>query len=83
MLLHFGVSMRIEEAFGGLVKKLRLDRGLTQPALALSAGVTERYLRDLEQGKKSPTLTVVVSLASSLEVDAHELVKQAVSIRAE
>ena len=75
--------MRIEEAFGGLVKKLRLDRGLTQPALALSAGVTERYLRDLEQGKASPTLTVVVSLASSLEVDAHELVKLAVKLTAE
>lgn len=70
--------MRIEEAFGRLVKKLRLDRGLTQPALALSAGVTERYLRDLEQGKASPTLTVVVSLANSLEVDADELVKQTV-----
>jgi transcriptional regulator with XRE-family HTH domain len=72
--------MRLEEAFGEQLRKYRLDRNLTQADLALRSGVTTRYLRNLEHGLSSPTLAVIVKLAASLEVEAHELVKQAVDL---
>lgn len=72
--------MRLEEAFGEQLRKYRLDRKLTQADLALRAGLTTRYLRNLEHGVSCPTLTAIVKLASSLEIEAHELVKQAVDL---
>lgn len=70
--------MQLEEAFGKNLRSLRLKRKLTQKDLALRSGLTERYLRNLERGLSSPTLSAIVNLASSLEVGAHDLVKQAV-----
>jgi len=72
--------MRLEDAFGEQLRKYRLDRKLTQADLALRSGVTTRYLRNLEQGLSSPTLAVIVKLAASLEVEAHELVKKSVEL---
>ncbi len=72
--------MQLEEAFGEQLRKYRLDRNLTQADLALRSGVTTRYLRNLEYGLSSPTLAVIVKLAASLEVEAHELVKKAVDL---
>lgn len=70
--------MQLEEAFGENLRSLRLKRKLTQKDLALRSGLTERYLRNLEQGLSSPTLFVIVKLATCLEMAPHDLVKQAV-----
>lgn len=70
--------MQLEEAFGETLRSLRLKRKLTQKDLALRSGLTERYLRNLERGLSSPTLSVIVRLATCLEIAPHDLVKQAV-----
>ncbi|APW42424.1 helix-turn-helix domain-containing protein [Rhodoferax saidenbachensis] len=75
--------MQIDEAFGRLLRKHRLDRDLTATALATNSGITRRYLRMLELGQASPTLAVIVRLADSLGLEINELVKQAVELTAE
>ena len=70
--------MRLEQAFGENLRSLRLQRNLTQADLALRSGLTRRYLIKLEQGLTNPTLSVIVKLASCLEVKAHDLVRLAV-----
>lgn len=70
--------MQLEEAFGENLRSLRLQRDLTQADLALRTGLTRRYLIRLEQGSSSPTLSVIVKLATCLEVPPHDLVKKAV-----
>ncbi len=74
--------MQLEEAFGENLRSLRLQRNLTQADLALRSGLTARYLRNLERGLSSPTLSVIVKLALCLEVEPHDLVKQAVDLAA-
>ena len=51
--------------FGLFLKEKRKETGLTQEQLAAKAGVGLRFIRDVEQGKKSirlDTLNAVLSL---------------------
>lgn len=52
--------------FGGLLRRLRLEAGLTQEALAERAAVSERGLRYLETGRRAPYPATVVRLAEAL-----------------
>ena len=59
--------------FGGALKRWREKRGLTQEALAHSAGITTAYAGMVERGQKVPSLTVILKIARALKVDAGEL----------
>lgn len=52
------------------VKDKRKSAGLTQPALALKAGVGLRFIRDLEQGKTSLRMDKVNQV---LQLFGHQL----------
>lgn len=52
------------------VKKKRADFGLTQPELAQKAGVGLRFIRDLEQGKKTLRLDKVNQVLSLFGYEA-------------
>lgn len=40
-------------AFGRAVRKLRLERGITQEGLAEAAGIHPRYVSDVERGRRN------------------------------
>ena len=52
------MSLRIDETVGYHIKELRLERNLTQQALAMQAGVSKQTISNLEKGRgaKSSTL---------------------------
>lgn len=52
----------------------RLDRGLSQEALALEAGINRTYIGSLESGERNPALGTVARLARALGVDLGGLV---------
>ena len=56
------------EIFGRALKRWRDKRGLTQEQLAHDAGITTSYANQVENGKKVPTLTVVLKLSLALEI---------------
>jgi transcriptional regulator with XRE-family HTH domain len=56
------------EHFGGRLRELRGEKGLTQPQLAELAGLNKDALARLERGERSPTWETVVILAESLGV---------------
>lgn len=61
-LHHFGyilVLVNQENPIGQFVKEQRRAAGLTQEEFALRAGVGLRFIRDLEQGKKTVRLDKV------------------------
>jgi transcriptional regulator with XRE-family HTH domain len=61
-------------AIGERVKELRESKNLTQVGLAQRAGITERSLRDLENGTtRNPSTATVKGLASALGVPPEEL----------
>ena len=59
---------------GAQIKQRRLDRGLTQAALAAKAGIHRVYLAHVEDGRKTPSLGVLERLAKALRTKITELV---------
>jgi transcriptional regulator with XRE-family HTH domain len=64
-------------SFGHVVRQSRLDLGFSQEILAGKAGVHRTYIGDVENGRKSPTLDVIASIATALGLAIHELIAQA------
>jgi transcriptional regulator with XRE-family HTH domain len=62
-----------QQQFGQNVRCLRLQSGLTHDVLAQRCNRFKRQLAQIEEGTVMPTLTMIVVLASALEVAPHEL----------
>ena len=56
-----------------LLRMLRARRGLTRKATAAAAGVSERYLANLEQGIGNPSMLILAQLASALRCAIAEV----------
>jgi transcriptional regulator with XRE-family HTH domain len=63
------------EKFGAIVRALREEQGLTQDQLAERAGVSATYIGFIERGDNVPTLTVILQIASALEVRSSDLLR--------
>ncbi|MGH9347904.1 MAG: helix-turn-helix domain-containing protein [Vicinamibacterales bacterium] len=58
---------------GARLKQLRLSRKLTQEQLAEAAGLSYKFVGEIERGIGNPTLTTLDALASALDVGLPEL----------
>lgn len=58
--------MEYDQAFGSVFRALRLHKGLTQEAF--QPRVTERYIRNIEKGEYSPSISLVRDLCDKLGV---------------
>jgi transcriptional regulator with XRE-family HTH domain len=67
--------MDIKKKFGKNLKRLRLDKGISQESLALSADLDRTYIPSIEKGERNVSITVVEKLANSLNVKISELFK--------
>ncbi|MGJ8571690.1 MAG: helix-turn-helix domain-containing protein [Hoeflea sp.] len=56
------------------VRTYRKYRGLTMIELAKAAGISQPYLSDIENGKKTGSVDVLKRIATSLRVDLDDLV---------
>ena len=59
--------------FGNRVREIRLERGLSQEALADKAGLHRTAVSFVERALRSATLETVEKLAIALEVEASDL----------
>ena len=60
---------RAIKKFGNTLRKLRLERGLTQDELAELLDKDRAYVSQLERGLKNVTLKTMVQIATGLNVD--------------
>lgn len=60
---------------GDNIRRIRLERGLTQVELSKKLKVDRSYVSNVEQGKKNPTLTTMEKIANVLGVSTEELLK--------
>ncbi|MBF0354443.1 MAG: helix-turn-helix transcriptional regulator [Alphaproteobacteria bacterium] len=67
--------MDISHQFGQILRDLRNSKGLTQEELAFSADMSVPYLSDIERGRSSPSLAMIVDLALALGVHPADLLK--------
>ena len=62
--------------FGTTLRKLRIEKGLSQETLASRLDmVSNGYISRLESGQKNPTLEMVFKFAEALGIKAWELIK--------
>ncbi len=59
---------------GANVRRIRLERGLTQEKLAFDADLDLTYVGGIERGKRNPSLLVLARLAQALGSTPAELV---------
>lgn len=57
------------------LRRLRNERGWTQEELADRAGISSRYLGQIERGQASASVSVLGRLAVGLSVEACELIR--------
>jgi transcriptional regulator with XRE-family HTH domain len=68
--------MDLAEAFGVVVRELRIKAGLTQEQLGFEAGIRRTFVSVLELGHQQPTLTTIFKLAPALGVSAADLIER-------
>lgn len=66
--------IRAPQELGHLVRDSRLRKGITQAYLATQVGVSRKWIIDLEAGKRTTDLSLVLRTlnALGLELDAHD-----------
>lgn len=60
-------------AFGTAVRAVRLQKGLSQEALADAAGLHRTYIGSVERGERNIALANCYALAEALDVSLPEL----------
>lgn len=68
-----GSSMTLAKTLGEQLKKLRADKGLSQPELAELASIEQSYLSKLENDKSLPSSEVLRKLIGALNLTLAEL----------
>jgi transcriptional regulator with XRE-family HTH domain len=54
------------------IRKLRVQRGISQMELSLRANISQSFLANLEKGKKQPSVLTIIKIAAALEVHPKE-----------
>lgn len=64
------------QAFGSVVRAMRIAIGQSQEALAHEASVERSYFGRIERGESQPTLYVILKVAHALGMDSGALVSE-------
>jgi transcriptional regulator with XRE-family HTH domain len=65
--------MEASTAFGLAIKKLRVNKGLTQEELGFESELTRAYISSIELDQKLPSITTIAKLAKAFEMTLSEL----------
>lgn len=65
--------MRGRDIVGANLRRLRVERSVSQERLAFDAGVDRSYVGGMERGEENPTVDVLDKLAGTLAVTIAEL----------
>lgn len=63
-----------DPVLGGVLRGLREERGISQEALAVHAGLTGGTLTRLELGQSDPSWSTIRAVAKALDVRLREIV---------
>ena len=68
--------MSIQETCGSVIRKIRLEKGLTQAELAWVCEVDKVFIYRIETGVNQPTITTLFKIAKGLGISCSKLVKE-------
>ena len=63
------------EKLGRNLKRIRIEKDISQGDIARELGVSRGFVSNLENGKTNPTLATITKLAGAVGVSADELLK--------
>lgn len=66
-------SKGIRKAFGRQLRQIRKLRQLTQEELAERAGISYKYVGEMERGEANPSLDILIRLAQVLDISPEGL----------
>jgi transcriptional regulator with XRE-family HTH domain len=66
----------LQKRFGQVLRRKRLEVGVSQEALAATASLHRNYVGLLERGQRMPSLLVVQRLANALGITMSEFVSE-------
>ena len=66
--------MEIVAEFGKVIRKLRIEAGLTQEELGFEADLRRTFISTIELGQQQPTLLTIFKLSRALNVRASEMI---------
>ena len=67
--------MDMRKLVGQNVRRIRLEKGLTQEQFSEISGFSQQYVSGLETGRRNPTVVTLYELAKALGVSHMELVQ--------
>jgi transcriptional regulator with XRE-family HTH domain len=59
-----------EKSFGAKMEQLRTVKKISLEQLANLTGLSQRYLKEIEQGIANPSVSVVIQIAKALSIDS-------------
>lgn len=68
--------MESSDRFGHVLKRVRIERGLTQEELADAAGLHRTEISLLERNRRKPLLETIVAVCRGLGITPGELLSQ-------
>ncbi|MED3899859.1 helix-turn-helix transcriptional regulator [Priestia megaterium] len=66
--------MNVEQAFGTVIKKYRLELSMSQEKLAFESGLDRTYISLLERGKRRPTINTLFFISQVLGIPPHHII---------
>lgn len=65
-------------AFGQVLKRIRVQRGLSQEAFGNLLGLHRTHIGFIERGQRNPMIATVYEISVALDISMAELIQQAV-----
>ena len=69
----FNMERRSLLGLGTMIRNLRKSRGMTQEMLAEQAGLSAKYIGEIERGEKNPTFLILVHIANAMKIRVKDI----------
>ena len=69
------IMKKVAQKLGENLKRLRIERGMSQIVVANILKVDKSYISNIENAKNNPTLATIERLSGALAVSVNELLK--------
>jgi len=67
---------KISKKLGNNLKRIRLEKGMSQGDICRASGMDRGYISRVESGQKNPTISNLEKIAMALKVSPDELLKK-------
>jgi len=67
--------MDLEKILGDELRKIRVEKGLSQEALGFESDYHRTYISQIERGEKSASFRAIFKIANALDIKLSELIR--------